>query len=45
MSNTGRTISYATAGSNTRTTQLFINFVYNTRLDLLDFTPLGNIIN
>ena len=36
-----KTISYATAGADTRTTQLFINYINNTRLDSLGFSPFG----
>lgn len=37
------TISFAMAGPNTRTTQLFINFADNTNLDAQGFSPLASI--
>lgn len=43
MSNRVKTISYATAGANTRTTQLFINYQDNQRLDPLGFAPFGKV--
>jgi peptidyl-prolyl cis-trans isomerase A (cyclophilin A) len=43
-SNTRGTITFATAGPNTRTTQLFINFANNVNLDGMGFSPFGKVI-
>lgn len=37
-------ITFATAGPNTRTTQLFINFVDNANLDRMGFASFGKIV-
>lgn len=42
-SNTRGYVTFATAGANTRTTQLFINFGQNSRLDDMGFAPFGRV--
>lgn len=44
-SNTRGMVSFATAGPNTRTTQFFINFADNSRLDRMGFAPFAKIEN
>lgn len=43
LSNTEGTISFATAGPNTRTTQLFINLGNNSNLDGMGFSAFGKV--
>jgi peptidyl-prolyl cis-trans isomerase A (cyclophilin A) len=43
QSNTAGTITFAMAGANTRTTQVFINLANNARLDASGFAPFGKV--
>jgi peptidyl-prolyl cis-trans isomerase A (cyclophilin A) len=44
-SNERGTISFATSGKDSRTTQVFINFVDNGNLDGMGFSPFGRVIS
>jgi len=44
QTNTKGSVTFAMAGPNTRTTQLFINLGENARLDKMGFSPFGKVI-
>jgi peptidyl-prolyl cis-trans isomerase A (cyclophilin A) len=45
QSNTRGMVTFATAGPNMRTTQIFINYGNNSRLDSMGFPPFGKVVD
>lgn len=44
-SNVAASVAFADAGPNTRSTQIFVNFADNSRLDKMGFAPFGHVVS